>query len=95
MAPLSTLLNVVETERSFGNHCFNQSRYEDAKHRYKQVGSGIQGLFYKNLLLRTQEGGSEFPSKFQAPFFFSAAFSAHFSFTQSKTKQTKHIKANR
>ncbi|XP_060768461.1 inactive peptidyl-prolyl cis-trans isomerase FKBP6 [Neoarius graeffei] len=37
LAPLSTLLNVVDTERSFGNRCFNQSRYEDAKHRYKQA----------------------------------------------------------
>ncbi|KAK3508697.1 hypothetical protein QTP70_004212 [Hemibagrus guttatus] len=37
LAPLSMLLNVVDTERSFGNRCFNQSRYEDAKHRYKQA----------------------------------------------------------
>ncbi|XP_062844884.1 inactive peptidyl-prolyl cis-trans isomerase FKBP6 [Trichomycterus rosablanca] len=37
LAPLSTLLNVVETERSFGNRCFNQSRYEDARDRYKQA----------------------------------------------------------
>uniref|UniRef100_A0A673YN11 peptidylprolyl isomerase n=2 Tax=Salmo trutta TaxID=8032 RepID=A0A673YN11_SALTR len=35
--PLSTLFNVVDTERSFGNHCFNQSRFEDAKDRYKQA----------------------------------------------------------
>ncbi|TSL34525.1 Inactive peptidyl-prolyl cis-trans isomerase FKBP6 [Bagarius yarrelli] len=37
LAPLSTLLNVVNTERSFGNRCFNQSRYDDAKYRYKQA----------------------------------------------------------
>uniref|UniRef100_A0A8K9XU13 peptidylprolyl isomerase n=1 Tax=Oncorhynchus mykiss TaxID=8022 RepID=A0A8K9XU13_ONCMY len=37
--PLSTLFNVVDTERSFGNRCFNQSRFEDAKDRYKQVVS--------------------------------------------------------
>uniref|UniRef100_A0A8C7PWH4 peptidylprolyl isomerase n=1 Tax=Oncorhynchus mykiss TaxID=8022 RepID=A0A8C7PWH4_ONCMY len=35
--PLSTLFNVVDTERSFGNRCFNQSRFEDAKDRYKQA----------------------------------------------------------
>lgn len=38
-APLSMLLNVVDTERSFGNRCFNHSRFEDAKDRYKQVAS--------------------------------------------------------
>lgn len=48
LAPLSTLLNVIDTERSFGNRCFNQSRYEDAKHRYKRVSSVIQGLFDKS-----------------------------------------------
>ncbi|KAI5608331.1 peptidyl-prolyl cis-trans isomerase FKBP6 [Silurus asotus] len=37
LSPLSTLLNVVDTERSFGNRCFNQRRYEDAKDRYKQA----------------------------------------------------------
>lgn len=35
--PLSTLLSVVDTERSFGNRCFKQSRFEDAKDRYKQA----------------------------------------------------------
>ncbi|KAJ8402240.1 hypothetical protein AAFF_G00371050 [Aldrovandia affinis] len=35
--PLSTMLNVVKTQRCFGNRCFNQSRYEDAKDRYKQT----------------------------------------------------------
>uniref|UniRef100_A0A4W5M0W7 Uncharacterized protein n=1 Tax=Hucho hucho TaxID=62062 RepID=A0A4W5M0W7_9TELE len=35
--PLSTLFNVVDTELSFGNRCFNQSRFEDAKDRYKQA----------------------------------------------------------
>nr|XP_020459258.1 inactive peptidyl-prolyl cis-trans isomerase FKBP6 isoform X2 [Monopterus albus] len=34
--PLSTLLEVVNTLRSFGNRCFNQRRYDDAKDRYKQ-----------------------------------------------------------
>ncbi|XP_039981476.1 inactive peptidyl-prolyl cis-trans isomerase FKBP6 [Xiphias gladius] len=35
--PLSTLLEVVSTLRSFGNRCFNQSRYDNAKDRYKQA----------------------------------------------------------
>ncbi|KAG9351902.1 hypothetical protein JZ751_023153 [Albula glossodonta] len=35
--PLCTVLNVVKTQRCFGNRCFNQSRYEDAKDRYKQA----------------------------------------------------------
>ncbi|XP_075940983.1 inactive peptidyl-prolyl cis-trans isomerase FKBP6 [Anarhichas minor] len=35
--PLSTLLDVVSTQRSFGNRCFNQSRYDHAKDRYKQA----------------------------------------------------------
>ncbi|KAM9339025.1 inactive peptidyl-prolyl cis-trans isomerase FKBP6 [Symphorus nematophorus] len=35
--PLSTLLDVVNTLRSFGNRCFNQSRYDNAKERYKQA----------------------------------------------------------
>uniref|UniRef100_A0A3Q0QSH8 peptidylprolyl isomerase n=1 Tax=Amphilophus citrinellus TaxID=61819 RepID=A0A3Q0QSH8_AMPCI len=34
--PLSTLLEVVNTLRSFGNRCFNQNRYYNAKDRYKQ-----------------------------------------------------------
>ncbi|XP_042246534.1 inactive peptidyl-prolyl cis-trans isomerase FKBP6 [Thunnus thynnus] len=34
---LSTLLEVVNTLRSFGNRCFNQSRYDNAKDRYKQA----------------------------------------------------------
>ncbi|KPP68264.1 hypothetical protein Z043_113075 [Scleropages formosus] len=36
-APLSAVLSVVNTERCFGNHCFNQKRYEDAKDRYKKA----------------------------------------------------------
>uniref|UniRef100_A0AAQ6IGD9 peptidylprolyl isomerase n=1 Tax=Anabas testudineus TaxID=64144 RepID=A0AAQ6IGD9_ANATE len=35
--PLSTLLEVVHTLRSFGNRCFKQSRYDNAKDRYKQA----------------------------------------------------------
>uniref|UniRef100_UPI0037E7E7AD inactive peptidyl-prolyl cis-trans isomerase FKBP6 n=1 Tax=Semicossyphus pulcher TaxID=241346 RepID=UPI0037E7E7AD len=35
--PLSTLLEVVSTLRSLGNRCFNQSRYYNAKDRYKQA----------------------------------------------------------
>ncbi|MEQ2160135.1 hypothetical protein GOODEAATRI_030381 [Goodea atripinnis] len=35
--PLSTLLEVINTLRSFGNRCFNQSRYDHAKDRYKQA----------------------------------------------------------
>ncbi|XP_041815141.1 inactive peptidyl-prolyl cis-trans isomerase FKBP6 [Chelmon rostratus] len=35
--PLSTLLEVVNTVRCFGNRCFKQSRYENAKDRYKQA----------------------------------------------------------
>ncbi|KAK5880060.1 hypothetical protein CesoFtcFv8_023126 [Champsocephalus esox] len=34
--PLSMLLEVVNTVRSFGNRCFNQSRHFNAKDRYKQ-----------------------------------------------------------
>ncbi|XP_068433157.1 inactive peptidyl-prolyl cis-trans isomerase FKBP6-like [Clinocottus analis] len=34
---LSTLLEVVGTLRSFGNRFFNQSRYDNAKDRYKQA----------------------------------------------------------
>ena len=36
-APLSTLLEVITVLRSFGNRCFQQSRYDNAKDRYKQV----------------------------------------------------------
>ncbi|XP_029984515.1 inactive peptidyl-prolyl cis-trans isomerase FKBP6 [Sphaeramia orbicularis] len=35
--PLSTLLKVVDTLRGFGNRCFNQSNYYNAKDRYKQA----------------------------------------------------------
>ncbi|XP_034756521.1 inactive peptidyl-prolyl cis-trans isomerase FKBP6 isoform X1 [Etheostoma cragini] len=35
--PLSTLFEVVNTLRSFGNRCFKQSRYDNAKDRYKQA----------------------------------------------------------
>ncbi|XP_066552123.1 inactive peptidyl-prolyl cis-trans isomerase FKBP6 [Amia ocellicauda] len=35
--PLPTVLSVVNTQRSFGNRLFRQSRYEDAKDRYKQA----------------------------------------------------------
>lgn len=35
--PLSTLLEVVNTLRSFGNRFFNQKRYFNAKDRYKQA----------------------------------------------------------
>lgn len=36
-APLSNLLEIVNTVRSFGNHSFKQSRYENAKAHYKTV----------------------------------------------------------
>lgn len=36
-APLSNLLEVVNTVRSFGNRSFKQSRYENAKVHYKTV----------------------------------------------------------
>ncbi|XP_069014568.1 inactive peptidyl-prolyl cis-trans isomerase FKBP6 [Embiotoca jacksoni] len=36
-APLSTVLEVASTLRNFGNRCFNQSRYVNAKDRYKQA----------------------------------------------------------
>ncbi|XP_012734526.2 inactive peptidyl-prolyl cis-trans isomerase FKBP6 [Fundulus heteroclitus] len=36
-APLSTLLEVTNTLRGFGNRCFKQSRYDHAKDRYKQA----------------------------------------------------------
>nr|XP_057913456.1 inactive peptidyl-prolyl cis-trans isomerase FKBP6 isoform X2 [Doryrhamphus excisus] len=35
--PLSKLMEVVNTLRSFGNRCFKQNRYEKAKERYKQA----------------------------------------------------------
>ncbi|XP_014327714.1 inactive peptidyl-prolyl cis-trans isomerase FKBP6 isoform X1 [Xiphophorus maculatus] len=35
--PLSTLVEVINTLRSFGNRFFNQSRYDHAKDRYKQA----------------------------------------------------------
>ncbi|XP_010739761.2 inactive peptidyl-prolyl cis-trans isomerase FKBP6 [Larimichthys crocea] len=35
--PLQRLVEVVNTVRSFGNRCFNQSQYEKAKDRYKQA----------------------------------------------------------
>ncbi|XP_007561093.1 inactive peptidyl-prolyl cis-trans isomerase FKBP6 isoform X2 [Poecilia latipinna] len=35
--PLSTLVKVINTLRSFGNRFFNQSRYDHAKDRYKQA----------------------------------------------------------
>ncbi|KAG7240183.1 hypothetical protein INR49_027234 [Caranx melampygus] len=35
--PLSTVLEVVNTLRSFGNRCFKQSRFHNAKDRYKQA----------------------------------------------------------
>lgn len=38
MAPLSTLLEVVNTLRSFGNRCFRRGNFDSAKDRYKQVG---------------------------------------------------------
>nr|XP_055056884.1 inactive peptidyl-prolyl cis-trans isomerase FKBP6 isoform X1 [Misgurnus anguillicaudatus] len=40
--PLSTLLTVVDTQRNFGNLCFNKKRYEDAKERYQQAVSLLQ-----------------------------------------------------
>ncbi|XP_075904476.1 inactive peptidyl-prolyl cis-trans isomerase FKBP6 isoform X2 [Nelusetta ayraudi] len=36
-APLSTLLEVVNTLRSFGNRFFRQGRFDSAKDRYKQA----------------------------------------------------------
>lgn len=36
-SPLSTFLEVVNTLRGFGNRCFKQSRYYNAKDRYKQA----------------------------------------------------------
>lgn len=40
--PLSTLLEVVNTVRSFGNRCFKQSRYWNAKDRYKQASVALK-----------------------------------------------------
>ncbi|XP_026110589.1 inactive peptidyl-prolyl cis-trans isomerase FKBP6-like isoform X2 [Carassius auratus] len=39
---LSTFLNVLDTQRSFGNLCFNKKRYEDARERYKQAMTLLQ-----------------------------------------------------
>lgn len=36
-APLSNLLEIVNTVRSFGNRSFKQSHYENAKNHYKMV----------------------------------------------------------
>lgn len=36
-APLSNLLEIVNTVRSFGNRSFKQSHYENAKDHYKKV----------------------------------------------------------
>ncbi|XP_062309887.1 inactive peptidyl-prolyl cis-trans isomerase FKBP6 isoform X1 [Osmerus eperlanus] len=47
--PLSDLLSVVDIERNFGNRCFKQSRFDDAKDRYKQAV----------MLLSTRETKSE------------------------------------
>ncbi|KAM6906474.1 inactive peptidyl-prolyl cis-trans isomerase FKBP6 [Lycodopsis pacificus] len=35
--PLATLLDVVSTQRIFGNRCFNQSHYDHAKDLYKEA----------------------------------------------------------
>lgn len=35
--PLSRLIEVVNTLRSFGNRCFRQHHYDNAKDRYKEV----------------------------------------------------------
>uniref|UniRef100_A0AAY4EDU4 peptidylprolyl isomerase n=1 Tax=Denticeps clupeoides TaxID=299321 RepID=A0AAY4EDU4_9TELE len=40
--PLAAVLSVVNAERTFGNHCFRQGRYEDAKDRYKQAITLLQ-----------------------------------------------------
>uniref|UniRef100_A0A3Q3SBT5 peptidylprolyl isomerase n=1 Tax=Mastacembelus armatus TaxID=205130 RepID=A0A3Q3SBT5_9TELE len=50
-APLSTLLEVVNTLRSFGNRCFNQSRHDNAKDRYKQVNLLVCQSKKKHLFL--------------------------------------------
>uniref|UniRef100_A0A673L365 Inactive peptidyl-prolyl cis-trans isomerase FKBP6-like n=1 Tax=Sinocyclocheilus rhinocerous TaxID=307959 RepID=A0A673L365_9TELE len=39
---LTTFLNVLDTQRSFGNLCFNKKRYEDARERYKQAMTLLQ-----------------------------------------------------
>lgn len=38
-APLSNLLEIVNTVRNFGNRSFKQSHYENAKDHYKKVDS--------------------------------------------------------
>lgn len=35
--PLTTFLEVVNRVHSFGNRCFKQSRYDNARDRYKEV----------------------------------------------------------
>lgn len=39
---LAKLLTVVDTQRNFGNLCFNKKRYEDAKERYQQAVTVLQ-----------------------------------------------------
>ncbi|KAM4713108.1 inactive peptidyl-prolyl cis-trans isomerase FKBP6 [Anableps anableps] len=50
--PLSTLVEVINTLRSFGNRCFNQSRYDHAKDRYKQATTLLRNRDLRNELDR-------------------------------------------
>lgn len=45
---LSTFLDVIKTLRSFGNRCFKQSRYDNAKDRYKQALKLLENRITKN-----------------------------------------------
>ncbi|XP_072307475.1 inactive peptidyl-prolyl cis-trans isomerase FKBP6 [Eucyclogobius newberryi] len=48
-SPLSTFLDVVNTLRGFGNRCFNQSRFYNAKDRYKQALTLLESRSLENV----------------------------------------------
>lgn len=50
-APLSTLLEVVNTLRSFGNRFFRQGRFDSAKDRYKQVGRSFSLFVFSGFVI--------------------------------------------
>ncbi|XP_034018099.1 inactive peptidyl-prolyl cis-trans isomerase FKBP6 [Thalassophryne amazonica] len=57
VTPLSTFLDNVNTLRRFGNRCFNQSRYDGARHRYKQA---------MRLLVKRLQGNNEEESQLKS-----------------------------
>lgn len=45
-APVSTLVEVVNTLRCFGNRCFRRGHFDSAKDYYKQVGTFLVCLVF-------------------------------------------------